>query len=78
MTAVTRGPSAASDGTGHCKKSPGLLCQRVELRYACIAEHQDLWPVAVLCEGLDVSRSGFYEYLLRHAKASGDAEEVAL
>ena len=60
------------------KKSPGLLCQRVELRYAFIAEHQDMWPVSVLCEVLDVSRSGFYEYLLRHTKASVDAEEVAL
>jgi transposase InsO family protein len=48
------------------------------LRYAFIAEHQDIWPVSVLCEVLDVSRSGFYEYLPRHTKASVDAEEVAL
>ena len=48
------------------------------MRYAFIAEHQDIWPVSVLCEVLDVSRSGFYEYLPRHAKASVDAEEVAL
>jgi putative transposase len=43
-----------------------------------MAEHQDIWPVSVLCEVLDVSRSGFYEYLPRHAKRSIDAEEVAL
>jgi hypothetical protein len=43
-----------------------------------MAEHQDMWPVSALCEVLDVSRSGFYEYLPRHAKASVDAEEVAL
>ena len=60
------------------KKSPGLLCPRVELRSALIAEYQDMWPVSVLCEGLDVSRSGFYEYLPRHAQESGDAEEAAL
>jgi putative transposase len=36
-----------------------------------------MWPIAVLCEVLDVSRSGLYAYLLRHAKASVDAEEVA-
>jgi putative transposase len=48
------------------------------LRYAFIAEHQDMWPVSVLCEVLDVSRSGFYAYLPRHAKRSIDAEEVAL
>ena len=43
-----------------------------------MAEHQDIWPVAVLCEVRDVSRSGLYAYLPRHAKASVDAEEVAL
>jgi transposase InsO family protein len=37
-----------------------------------------MWPVSVLCEVLDGSRRGFYEYLQRHAKASVDAEEVAL
>jgi putative transposase len=43
-----------------------------------MAEHQDVWPVSVLCEVLDVSRSGFYDYLLRHAQPSVDAEQVAL
>jgi transposase InsO family protein len=43
-----------------------------------MAEHPDLWPVAVLCEVLDVSRSGLYAYLQRHAQESGDAEEAAL
>jgi putative transposase len=43
-----------------------------------MAKHQDVWPVAVLCEVLDVSRSGFYDYLLRHAKPSVDAKQVAL
>jgi hypothetical protein len=42
-----------------------------------MAEHQDLWPVAVLCEVLDVSRRGLYAYLPRHAKTSVAAEEVA-
>jgi putative transposase len=36
-----------------------------------------MWPIAVLCEVLDVSRRGLYAYLPRHAKASVDAEEVA-
>jgi hypothetical protein len=43
-----------------------------------MAEHQDLWPVSVLCEVLDVSRSGFYADLQRHAQESGAAEEAAL
>ena len=37
-----------------------------------------MWPVSVLCEVLDVRRSGFYEYLRRHTKASIDVEAVAL
>jgi transposase InsO family protein len=48
------------------------------LRYAFIAEHQHTWPVTVLCEVLEVSRSGFYAYLPRHARAEIDAEEVVL
>jgi hypothetical protein len=36
-----------------------------------------MWPVSVRCAVLDVSRRGFYEYLPRHAKVAGDAEEVA-
>ena len=27
-----------------------------------MAQHQRQWPVAVLCEVLEVSRSGFYTY----------------
>jgi transposase InsO family protein len=48
------------------------------LRYAFIAEHQHTWPVAVLCEVLEVSRSGFYAYLLRHARVEIDAEKVVV
>jgi putative transposase len=42
-----------------------------------MAEPQDMWPVSVLCDGLDVSRRGFSESLRRHTKASVDAEAVA-
>ena len=43
-----------------------------------MAEHQDVWPVSVLCAVLGVSRSGLYAYLPRHAKSAIDAEQVAL
>ena len=56
---MARRKQAAADGTRHVKKSPGLLCQRIELRYAFISEHQQMWPVTVLCAVLPVSRSGF-------------------
>jgi hypothetical protein len=60
------------------KTSPGLLCQRVELRYAFIAEHQPTWPVAVLCEVREVSRSGLYAYRPRHARVEIAAKAVVL
>ena len=48
------------------------------MRHAFIAAHQDQWPISILCEVLEVSRSGFYEYQARQATPKIDAEEVAL
>jgi putative transposase len=48
------------------------------VRYALIAEHQHTWPVSVLCAVLEVSRSGFYAYRPRYARAEIDAEEVVV
>ena len=47
------------------------------MKYAAIAECQATWPVTVLCEVLEVSRSGFYAYLKRDDEAI-DAAEMAL
>jgi putative transposase len=41
-----------------------------------IAEHQGTWPVSVLCEVLEVSRSGLYAYLPRQAMLAVDAAAV--
>lgn len=35
------------------------------MRFAFIAKHRSIWPVAWLCEALDVSRSGFHAWLNR-------------
>jgi putative transposase len=35
------------------------------MRFAFIAKHRSIWPVAWLCEALDVSRSGFHAWLGR-------------
>ena len=43
-----------------------------------MVEQQQQWPVSVLCEVLEVSRSGFYTYLHRHATARGEAVEEDL
>jgi putative transposase len=42
------------------------------LRHAFIAEAQSRWPVSVLCEGMQVSRSGFYAYGHRQANRTLD------
>ena len=64
---MTRGKHATAYGAGYCKKSAGLLCQRVALQDALIAAPQGVWPVAVLCKGHEVSCRGLYDDLLRHA-----------
>jgi transposase InsO family protein len=43
-----------------------------------MAEHQDLWPMTVLCAVLEVSRSGFYTYLHRQKTRVIDVTERAL
>lgn len=43
-----------------------------------MAQYQNTWPVAVLCEVFDVSHSGFYRYLQRRATATIERDEVAL
>lgn len=48
------------------------------MSYAFIIQHQETWPIAVLCEVLDVSRSGFYAYAQRQAASRRDQDEVAL
>jgi hypothetical protein len=35
------------------------------MRFAFVAKHRSIWPVAWLCEALDVSRSGFHAWLNR-------------
>jgi putative transposase len=35
------------------------------MRFAFIAKHRSIWPVAWLCEALDASRSGFHAWLTR-------------
>ena len=45
------------------------------MRFAFIAKHRSIWPVAWLCEALDVSRSGFHAWLKRAPSARAIADE---
>lgn len=35
------------------------------MKFGFVAKHRGVWPVAMLCEALGVSRSGFYAWLVR-------------
>ena len=47
------------------KKSHGVFCEGVAVKYAWINEHRDSFPVAVMCDVLNVSPSGYYDSLDR-------------
>ena len=44
------------------KKSDGLLREGVVMRYRWIKQHRDVFPVAVMCDVLEVSDSGYYDW----------------
>jgi hypothetical protein len=73
---VTGRTYATSHGTRQVQNSPGLLCRRVDLRDACLAEPQGTWPGAVRCAVRAVSRSGFEAYWPRPAAAGVEAAAV--
>jgi putative transposase len=45
------------------------------MRFAFIAKHRSIWPVAWLCSALDVSRSGFHAWLNRAPSRRARADE---
>src|SRR5207253_830211 len=42
------------------KKSDGVFCEGVAVKYAWVRKHRDSFPIAVMCDVLDVSASGYY------------------
>jgi len=48
------------------------------MRFAFIAKHRSIWPVAWLCEALDVSRSGFHAWLTRSPSRRARENEALL
>ena len=45
------------------------------MKFAFIVKHRNLWPVALLCEELDVSRSGFHAWLRRGPSLRAQLDE---
>lgn len=48
------------------------------MRFAFVAKHRSIWPVAWLCEALDVSRSGFHAWLNRSSSKRTLEDEALL
>ncbi|MCD2180417.1 IS3 family transposase [Rhizobium sp. C1] len=60
------------------KKGRRLLCEGRDMKFAFIAKHRSIWPVAWLCEALGVSRSGFHAWLNRSPSHHARYDEVLL
>jgi putative transposase len=48
------------------------------MRFAFIAKHRTIWPVAWMCAALDVSRSGFHAWLTRPQSLRARNDEIIL
>lgn len=48
------------------------------MKFAFIAKHRGIWPVAWQCEALDVSRSGFHAWLTRCRSARALIDETLI
>ncbi len=44
------------------------------MRYACIAQHRDSYPLTLMCRVLAVARSGFYAWCRRRPSARGQTD----
>ena len=75
---AAHGVGEAQGGTRHPKKGRSLLREGSDMRFAFIAKHRGIWPVAWLCSALDVSRSGFHAWLNRSPSARSRYDEALL
>src|SRR5690606_14672224 len=73
---ATQGSGEAEGGARHPKKGCSLLREGSDMRFAFIARHRGVWPVAWLCSALDVSRSGFHAWLNRSPSARSRHDEI--
>jgi putative transposase len=48
------------------------------VRFQFVAKHRGLWPVTWICEVLDVSPSGFYDWLNRPVSLRAQYDELLI
>ena len=67
----------AEGGEGDPKKSGGVLCEGVDVKYAWIEKHRHTYSTTMMCELLSVSRSGLNAARVRApSKRSLDDEQL--
>src|SRR5215204_3234143 len=67
----------AEGGARHPKKSRGLLCEGIDVKFGFIAADRGISPAEWLCEALGVSRGGFYAWVARaRSQRSRNDEEL--
>ena len=59
-------------------KYRSLLCERSDMKFAFIAKHRSIWPVARQCEALGVYRSGFHAWLARRRSERALIDEALI
>lgn len=62
-------------GAGNPKKSRSVLCQGVTARYAFMKKWREVFPVDLMSRVLEVSRSGYYDWLGRGPSARAREDE---
>jgi putative transposase len=55
----------AEGRTRHPKKSRGLLCEGIDVKFGFVVKHRGIWPAGWLCGALGVSRGGVSAWLMR-------------
>ena len=73
---VGEAAARAGDGEGDFKKSDGLLRQPEPVKFEWIQEHASEFEVSIMCEVLEVSRSGYYAWVKRPPSAGGAAGRI--
>src|SRR5262249_40868874 len=62
-------------GAGYPKKGGGVLCATAAVKYAWIHQQHTEFSVSRLCRLLEVSRSGYYEWLGRPPSPRAEADQ---
>ena len=58
------------------KKAAAYFAKEIDVKFGFVAKHRGIWPVAMMCEALGVSRSGFYAWLTRPRSERSRCDEV--